>query len=228
MSQATRILLALIAGLIGGILIARAAPGIAGGGDRGDRADRFGLAARVADDDRPAGRGAARHRHRRIGRGRARGRGGAGAAILTFVVILWLVTLIAAVVMPLLLDLWPLPGEWAQALRQAAGRGGAGGRGAGRSPPSSTMIVPTNIVAAAAADAYPAAHRVHDDLRLRGDAPAGGAARVLVGLFQAIADAMIVIIGWVLLLAPIGIFAWPSASARAPAPPPSGRWPIIS
>jgi Na+/H+-dicarboxylate symporter len=67
-------------------------------------------------------------------------------------------------------------------------------------------VVPTNVVAAAAADAFLpltvftlvfafATATLPEESRER-----------LTGLFQAIVDAMLVIVGWVLKLAPIGIF----------------------
>ena len=43
----------------------------------------------------------------------------AGRAVALFVVVLWSTTLMSAAVMPLLLDLWPLPAAWSQALRAA-------------------------------------------------------------------------------------------------------------
>ncbi|MEI5685494.1 dicarboxylate/amino acid:cation symporter [Sphingomonas kyungheensis] len=130
----------------------------------------------------------------------------AGRAVLLFVIVLWGTTLMAAAVMPLLLDLWPLPAAWSAALRQALTAAPAVG-----TVPTLTdffdTIVPTNVVAAAAGDAFLpltvftlafafAITRLEDAARHR-----------LTELFRAITDAMLVIIGWVLKLAPIGIFA---------------------
>ena len=54
----------------------------------------------------------------------------------------------------------------------------------------------------------PAAGRVHLAVRAGGDAAsAEQGRRTLVGLFEAIADALLVIIGWVLWIAPLGVFA---------------------
>lgn len=204
MSQATRILIALVAGLVGGIVLAQSAPGIAGGvtavtgpiGSAWLHALQMVivplvvalLVTGIAASAEAARAGVV-----------------AGRAILTFVVILWLVTFMSALLVPLLLDLWPLPGEWAQALRQ----------GLGAAEPVGTVpglaaffdnIVPTNVVAAAASDAFlPLTVFTMIFAFAVTRLPAEPRA-VLVGLFQAIADAMIVIIGWVLLLAPIGIF----------------------
>jgi Na+/H+-dicarboxylate symporter len=130
----------------------------------------------------------------------------AGRAVVMFVVILWSTTIMSAIVMPLLLDLWPLPAAWSAALRAAL----TGVQPLGKVPSLGDFfdtIVPTNIVAAAGADAFLpltvftlafafAITRLDPEPRQR-----------LVDLFRAITDAMLVIIGWVLKLAPIGIFA---------------------
>ncbi|MCK8458414.1 dicarboxylate/amino acid:cation symporter [Sphingomonas faeni] len=129
-----------------------------------------------------------------------------GRAILMIVVILWSTTIMSAFVMPVLLDLFPLPETLSTALRAAlttaAPIGTVPGIGA-----FFDGIVPTNIVAAAASDSFlsltvfalafafaitrlPAAQRA-----------------ILTGFFQAVVDALLVLIGWVLKLAPIGIFA---------------------
>ena len=127
-------------------------------------------------------------------------------AVLMFVAILWATTLMAAVLMPLLLDLWPLPAAWGASLRAAL----TGVEPMGAAPSLGDFfdtIVPTNIVAAAAGDAFLpltvftlafafAITRLPPEPRT-----------LLVDLFQAITQAMLVIIGWVLKLAPIGIFA---------------------
>lgn len=130
----------------------------------------------------------------------------AGRAVACFVAVLWATTLMAAAVMPLLLHLWPLPPAWAAALRAAL----TGARPAGQVPGLAAFfdsVVPANVAAAAAGDAFLpltvftlvfafAITRLPDEPR-----------RLLTGFFQAITDAMLVIIGWVLRLAPIGVFA---------------------
>jgi Na+/H+-dicarboxylate symporter len=130
----------------------------------------------------------------------------AGRAVLCFVLVLWATTLMAAAVMPLLLDLWPLPPAWAAALRGSL----TGARPAGPVPGLAAFfdnVVPSNVVATAAADAFLpltvftlvfafAVTHLPDEPR-----------RLLVGFFGAITDAMLVIIGWALRLAPVGVFA---------------------
>jgi Na+/H+-dicarboxylate symporter len=130
----------------------------------------------------------------------------AARAIATFITILWSSSLTAALVMPLLFDLVPLPRESAAALRAAL----AGTRPLGESPGIGDFvlgIIPTNPVAAAAESnilgvivftlvfAF-AITRLPERPRA-----------TLTDLFKAIGDAMLVVIGWVLALAPIGVAA---------------------
>ena len=127
-------------------------------------------------------------------------------AVLTFIVILWINTIMASLVMPLLLKLWPLPQAWGEALRLSL----SGSKPLGTIPGLAAFfdsIVPTNVLAAAAGDAFLpltifslafafAVTYLEKDARAQ-----------IGGLFQAITDAMLIIIGWVLKLAPIGVFA---------------------
>ncbi len=130
----------------------------------------------------------------------------AGRTIVAITIVLWSTTLMSAVLTPLLLDLWPLPAAWSTALRaaltQAPPMGAAPTMGA-----FFDTIVPTNVLAAAAGDAFLpltvfalvfafAITRLDPVPR-----------KMLTDFFQAIVDSMLVIIGWILKLAPIGIFA---------------------
>ncbi len=130
----------------------------------------------------------------------------AGRALAFFIVILWANTLMAALLVPVLLGWWPLPSDWAEALR--AGMSGA--KPVGEVPGMAQFfgnIVPSNVVAAAAADAFLPltvfALVFAFAITQLPEAPR----KLMTDLFQAIADTMIVIIGWVLKLAPIGILA---------------------
>lgn len=129
----------------------------------------------------------------------------AGRAFLAFVVILWINTIVSALLTPLLLRTFPLPAAWGDALRTSLKSAPVEGQ-----VPTLldffAKIIPTNIVDAAATDSYLpltvfalvfafAITRLKPEPR-----------KLLVDLFQAIADAMIMIIGWVLLLAPVGVF----------------------
>lgn len=111
-------------------------------------------------------------------------------------------TLTAALVLPPLLDAFPLPPSAAAALRQAVPSG------ATALPPAGAFIeslIPANVFAAAAGDAilpvivFVALFGVA--ITRLPDAPR----RQLSGLFAALAGAMLVIIGWVLQLAPLGV-----------------------
>lgn len=121
-----------------------------------------------------------------------------------FAAILGAGTLMAAICVPLLLRAMPVPPRAAAALT-----GGAGGE-TGRVPSLTDVVaslVPENVVAAAANGAVApmivfvalfalAATRLPDLHRQR-----------LSELFAALAGAMMIVIGWVLALAPIGVFA---------------------
>lgn len=131
----------------------------------------------------------------------------AARAIIFFMVFVWISATIGALLTPLLLDMWPMPGESGAALRQAL---------AGSSEPVGEVpgfaefarsIIPSNPIAAAANDAFLplivfttifafALTRLPAEPRER-----------LTGFFRAVADVMLVVIGWVLWLAPIGVFA---------------------
>ncbi len=123
-----------------------------------------------------------------------------------FAAILVAGTTMAALVMPRLLDMFPIPVQAAQALRE-----GLAGAEAQAAVPSLaafvTALVPTNVLASAAADAIlptivffalfaVAVTRLPDAPRAQ-----------LSLLFEGIAGAMMVVIGWVLKLAPLGVFA---------------------
>ncbi|MGH8265380.1 MAG: dicarboxylate/amino acid:cation symporter, partial [Steroidobacteraceae bacterium] len=114
---------------------------------------------------------------------------------------------LSAFVMPAVLALWPVQPDAAAAVR--AGLAHAGTAVPPPAPLSEwfTHIVPTNPVAAAAEGAMLplvvfallfgfAASRVDSARR----AP-------LLGFFQAIVDVMLVLIGWILWIAPLGVFA---------------------
>ena len=131
----------------------------------------------------------------------------AGRAVLLFLAVLWTSALIAAFLTPLLLDLWPMPGESAAALRSAL----AGStQEVGEIPTFGQFarsLVPTNPIAAAANDQilplmFFTAVFAFALTRLP-DAPRAQ----LTGFFRAIADVMLVIVNWVLWLAPIGVLA---------------------
>lgn len=130
----------------------------------------------------------------------------AGTSILFFFAVLWSGAAMAALVTPLLLEAFPIPAAAAQALTGSL----SGAAEIGEIPPFAEFIkamVPTNPINAAANDAILplivftcvfalAITRLDPDKRER-----------LSGFFEALGDAMLVIIGWVLMLAPVGVGA---------------------
>jgi Na+/H+-dicarboxylate symporter len=205
MSQPTRILFSLIAGLILGALLAAFAPS---------------AALTAADWAQPIGQAwlnglqmtivplvvallitgvAATAEAAQAGRL-------AGRAIALYVTVLFLSAVAAAILTPLFLYVVPLPRESADALRSAL----AGAEKIGPVPPIGEFlaaIVPSNIVKAAAENAFLsliifslifafAMTRVGED-----------AQKLLTRFFMALRDVMLIVIDWVLWVGPLGVFA---------------------
>jgi Na+/H+-dicarboxylate symporter len=138
----------------------------------------------------------------------ARAGGVAGRSFAWFVAVLTGSAIFGAVTMIALLDLFPLPVEAANALR--AGLAGVDSNAAASSVPTLDDfikgVIPTNPIAAAANDkilplvvftalfAF-AVTRIEPTQQ-----------RTIASFFQAIEKAMLVLIGWVLWLAPFGVF----------------------
>jgi Na+/H+-dicarboxylate symporter len=127
-------------------------------------------------------------------------------AIGFMIFILWCSSAMAAFVTPALLQLFPLDGNAAAALQSALGAAAP----PGDVPPFSEFLralIPTNAIAAAAEDAVLplmvfALAFAFAITRL----PAPQRA-MLDQFFNALADALLILIQWVLLLAPAGVFA---------------------
>ena len=111
--------------------------------------------------------------------------------------------MLAAVAMPLLLDVWPVPAS-------------AQGILAGGVPPSGPVpglgdfllsLLPSNIFAAAAGDAMLPCVAFFSLFAVAMSRLAPAPRQTLVSLFEALSGAMMVMIGWVLRLAPLGVFA---------------------
>jgi proton glutamate symport protein len=139
----------------------------------------------------------------------ARQGGAAGRSMLWFVLLLTASAIFGALVMPALIELFPLPQAAAAALR--AGLAGVDRQAAAASVPGMAdfvrSIVPPNVVKAAADGSILqivvfttlfafAIARLPEDKR-----------RPLAEFFDALGDAMLVIIGWILWLAPLGVLA---------------------
>jgi Na+/H+-dicarboxylate symporter len=205
MSQATRILLALVGGLVAGIVAARAAPGsaLAWAGYAEPVGTLWLNALQMAIVPLVVGLLVAG-----IAQTAEAARGGrlAGRSILFFIACLWISSLLAALLTPLILALWPLDQAAAEALRSSF----AAAKPAGPVPTFADFIralIPANPITAAANDAFLplivfttifafAITRLPAEQR-----------DTLTGFFRALADAMLIVIGWVLWLAPIGVFA---------------------
>ena len=130
----------------------------------------------------------------------------AGRAIAMYVVILFLSAISAAILTPLFLDIVPLPVESAARLRAAM----TGVTPVGPVPPLGDFlaaVIPSNVVKAAADSAFLsliifalifafAMTRIPTDLRT-----------LLTSFFTAVRETMLVVIEWVLWVGPIGVFA---------------------
>lgn len=137
----------------------------------------------------------------------ARGGGLAGRSVTTYLILITLSALSAAIVLPLILSFWPMPGEAAAALKSSI----ASQAGDPITAPSISDffkdLIPDNPIQAAADTAMlpliiftllfafavtmiDAAHRER-----------------IIGFFEAIEKTMLVMVHWVLWIAPIGVGA---------------------
>lgn len=122
-----------------------------------------------------------------------------------FAALLFAGSLMAAIIMPLLLDSFPIPARAAAALSEGLATAQAGPLpGIGEFIAS---LVPTNIIAAASNDAMLPLILFFSLFALALTRLPAQPRAQLAGLFEAVAGAMMVMIGWVLSLAPIGVFA---------------------
>jgi Na+/H+-dicarboxylate symporter len=112
-------------------------------------------------------------------------------------------TLFAAFAMPLLLDLFPVPPRAAAAL---VSDGVAAPPVPGLGAFFETLVAP-NVIAAAAETAMLPLVVFFAALALAITRLPEARRALLVGVFEALGDAMLVVIGWVLWLAPLGVFA---------------------
>ena len=138
--------------------------------------------------------------------GQAGGGKVAGRALLAFLLLLIFSALWSMFFVPLLLDWWPAPAE-AAAQIVASSKGSVGGDIKIDVGKWLLSLVPANVFdALAKGDMLPvvtfvavfalAATRLADEPRLR-----------LVGLFDAVKDAMLILVGWIFVAAPVGVFA---------------------
>ena len=123
--------------------------------------------------------------------------------LLTFLAVLTAGTVFTAIAMPALLDAFPIPGRAAAALA-AEGAVPQAVPGIGEFFES---LVADNIVAAAAQTTMLPLIVFFAAFALALTRLRAAHRELLVGLFDALGEAMLVIIGWVLWLAPVGVFA---------------------
>ena len=113
---------------------------------------------------------------------------------------------LGAVLTPALLSLWPMPAESAAALRAALTTVPA----VAEQPPLRDFIValvPTNPISSAANDSILPLLIFTLVFAFAVTRLAQGPRAQMAGFFSALADAMVIVIEWVLKLAPIGVFA---------------------
>lgn len=130
----------------------------------------------------------------------------AGWSIGFFFTVLWGGAIMAAIVTPLLLETFPIPAEAAAALTRSL----TASADTGTVPSIADIVkqmVPTNAVNAAANDAFLPMIVFIVVFALAITRLADGQRQMLAGFFEALGNAMLVVIGWVLMLAPVGVFA---------------------
>ena len=132
----------------------------------------------------------------------------AARSVICFVIVLTLSALFGTLAMPALLEAFPLPASSAEALR--AGLASVDSAAAAASVPTVQdwlrSLIPTNPIAAAAEDNV-LALVVFTTIFAFALSRIGGEERQAVGrFFKGIQDAMLIVVGWVLWLAPIGVF----------------------
>nr|WP_315470205.1 cation:dicarboxylase symporter family transporter [uncultured Sphingorhabdus sp.] len=135
-------------------------------------------------------------------------RAGPMAARTVFWVVCLMVisAVLGAVLTPALLSLWPMPAENAAALRAALTTVPA----VAEQPPLRDFIValvPTNPISSAANDSILPLLIFTLVFAFAVTRLAQGPRAQMAGFFSALADAMVIVIEWVLKLAPIGVFA---------------------
>ena len=132
----------------------------------------------------------------------------AARSMFWFVAVLTISAAFGTLMMPALLEAFPLPPSSAEALR--AGLASVDSAAAAASVPSVQdwlrSLIPTNVIAAAAEDKV-LALVVFTSIFAFAVTRIDSQGRQSVGaFFKAIQDAMLVVVGWVLWLAPIGVF----------------------
>jgi Na+/H+-dicarboxylate symporter len=130
----------------------------------------------------------------------------AARALAIFAVLLFVVGLFGEATTEAFLSFWPIPADAAAALHSAINSGGAVPAGAPLAQWLEALVPANPVKAAAEGEMLPLVlFAIVFGFAVIRLAPAR--ARTLVEFFQAIVDAMLVIVHWVILVAPIGVFA---------------------
>ena len=127
-------------------------------------------------------------------------------AIVTMIVLLWAVTIMAALLTPALIAIIPMPQGAGEALRSALGTVAP----TEAPPPFSEFLkamIPTNPINAAANDGILPLIIFTFAFAFAATQLAPDKRQTIKQFFEAIAEAMVKVIGWVLVLAPLGVFA---------------------
>jgi proton glutamate symport protein len=205
MSNATRILIALVAGLLLGILLTAQIPAIAKQLDfafdivgtlwlNGLRMTVVPLIVALVITGIVKSAEAARA-------------GPMAARTVTWIVVMMsLSACMGAILTPTFLALVPMPQESADALRSALTTAAAVGEQPGLRD-FIVALVPTNAIAAAASDSILPLLIFTMTFAFAITRLAAEPRKQMAGFFSALADAMVIVIEWVLKLAPIGVFA---------------------
>ncbi|HNW18473.1 MAG TPA: dicarboxylate/amino acid:cation symporter [Sphingorhabdus lacus] len=205
MSNATRILIALVAGLLLGILLTAQIPAIAKQLDfafdivgtlwlNGLRMTVVPLIVALVITGIVKSAEAARA-------------GPMAARTVTWIVVMMsLSACMGAILTPTFLALVPMPQESADALRSALTTAAAVGEQPGLRD-FIVALVPTNAIAAAASDSILPLLIFTMTFAFAITRLATEPRKQMAGFFSALADAMVIVIEWVLKLAPIGVFA---------------------
>lgn len=137
----------------------------------------------------------------------ARGDTVALRSVATFIALLWLSTALAAFVVPALIAAWPMPAEAAQALT-----GGLSSTSEAQAPAVGIAaflrsVVPTNPIAAAANDALLPLILFTAVFAVALSRLPAQQREPVTAFFDTVANALLLIVTWVLALAPIGVLA---------------------
>lgn len=132
----------------------------------------------------------------------------ASRSIIFFVIVLTSSALFGVLLMPLLLESFPLPQSASEALRAGLANIDSGATAA--SVPSVQdwlrSLIPTNPIAAAAEDKVLALVVFTSIFAFAVTRIGTDGRQSIAGFFKAVQDAMLVVVGWVLWVAPIGVF----------------------